>query len=148
MDFAFTEEQQAFRETARQFADKELAPFAADWDLHGTFPKDSELAQRAQSTTNGYHAILAVLSNTHPTFIDKPITLAMNWQKQRDLQSIFNFHTDFMDYICLCAIFMGGSINMTSSNMVNCFIYNCCHSTYLLQISRFDRQDPRKTGEF
>jgi len=41
VDFAFTEEQQAFRETARQFADKELAPFAADWDLHGTFPKDT-----------------------------------------------------------------------------------------------------------
>ena len=29
------------RDTARQFADKELAPFAAEWDLHGTFPKDT-----------------------------------------------------------------------------------------------------------
>lgn len=41
MDFAFTDEQLAFRDTARQFADKELAPFAAEWDLHGTFPKDT-----------------------------------------------------------------------------------------------------------
>jgi alkylation response protein AidB-like acyl-CoA dehydrogenase len=41
VDFAFTDEQLAFRDTARQFADKELAPFAAEWDLHGTFPKDT-----------------------------------------------------------------------------------------------------------
>ncbi|MEQ8259045.1 MAG: acyl-CoA dehydrogenase family protein [Alcanivorax sp.] len=41
MDFNFTDEQLAFRDTARQFADKELAPFAAEWDLHGTFPKDT-----------------------------------------------------------------------------------------------------------
>ncbi|MBL7250973.1 acyl-CoA dehydrogenase family protein [Alloalcanivorax marinus] len=41
MDFAFTEEQLAFRDTARQFADKELAPFAADWDAGSVFPKDT-----------------------------------------------------------------------------------------------------------
>ena len=41
MDFNFTDEQLAFRDTARQFADKELAPFAAELDLHGTFPKDT-----------------------------------------------------------------------------------------------------------
>ena len=41
MDFNFTDEQLAFRDTARQFADKALAPFAAEWDLHGTFPKDT-----------------------------------------------------------------------------------------------------------
>ena len=41
MDFNFTDEQLAFRDTARQFAEKELAPFAAEWDQHGTFPKDT-----------------------------------------------------------------------------------------------------------
>ena len=41
MDFNFTDEQLAFRDTARQFADKELAPFAAERDQHGTFPKDT-----------------------------------------------------------------------------------------------------------
>ena len=41
MDFNFTDEQLAFRDTARQFADKELAPFAAEWDQHGIFPKDT-----------------------------------------------------------------------------------------------------------
>ncbi len=41
MDFSFTEEQQAFRETARQFSEKELAPFAAEWDAKSIFPKEA-----------------------------------------------------------------------------------------------------------
>ena len=41
MDFALTEEQRAFRDTARQFADNELAPFAAAWDADSVFPKDA-----------------------------------------------------------------------------------------------------------
>ena len=41
MDFSFTEEQQAFRETARQFSEKALAPFAAEWDAKSLFPKDA-----------------------------------------------------------------------------------------------------------
>ena len=41
MDFSFTEEQIAFRETARQFSEKALAPFAAEWDAKSLFPKDA-----------------------------------------------------------------------------------------------------------
>lgn len=41
MDFSFTEEQQAFRETARQFSEKELAPLAAEWDAKSIFPKET-----------------------------------------------------------------------------------------------------------
>ena len=41
MDFSFTEEQIAFRETARQFSEKALAPFAAEWDASSHFPKDA-----------------------------------------------------------------------------------------------------------
>jgi hypothetical protein len=114
----------------------------------GTFPRDSELALRAQSATNGYHAILAILSDTHPSFVDQPITLAMNWPRQRENQTIFDFHTDFLDYIRLRAIFMGGSADMTTSTIVDCFIHNCRHSNYLIQVSRFDRQDPQKNMQF
>jgi hypothetical protein len=39
MDFAFTEEQRAFQEAAREFAQGEMAPYAADWDAHSTFPE-------------------------------------------------------------------------------------------------------------
>ncbi len=40
MDFNLSEDQQAFAETARQFADNELAPHAAKWDQEHIFPKD------------------------------------------------------------------------------------------------------------
>ena len=35
------EEQLAFREAARDFADKELAPYAAKWDAEGIFPRET-----------------------------------------------------------------------------------------------------------
>ena len=40
MDFNLTEDQQAFAQTARQFAQTELAPHAALWDREHIFPKD------------------------------------------------------------------------------------------------------------
>jgi alkylation response protein AidB-like acyl-CoA dehydrogenase len=40
LDFALSEEQRAFQETAREFAANELAPFAAQWDEDCVFPVD------------------------------------------------------------------------------------------------------------
>ena len=40
MNFNLTEDQQMFADTARQFADAELAPHAAKWDAEHIFPKD------------------------------------------------------------------------------------------------------------
>lgn len=40
MDYNFSEQQVAFRDLARQFADAELAPHAAQWDLDCHFPVD------------------------------------------------------------------------------------------------------------
>jgi len=40
MQFDLTEEQRAFTDTARQFAQAELAPHAAQWDAEGIFPRD------------------------------------------------------------------------------------------------------------
>ena len=39
--FGLNEDQQAFREAARDFADKELAPYAAQWDAEGHFPREA-----------------------------------------------------------------------------------------------------------
>ncbi|MCZ6657180.1 MAG: acyl-CoA dehydrogenase family protein [Gammaproteobacteria bacterium] len=39
MDFTYTDEQLAYRDTARQFAAKELAPHAAEWDVKEEFPR-------------------------------------------------------------------------------------------------------------
>lgn len=41
MNFDMTEDQQAFAETARQFAEQELAPYAAQWDRDHTFPVEA-----------------------------------------------------------------------------------------------------------
>ncbi|MFC5359224.1 isobutyryl-CoA dehydrogenase [Azospirillum himalayense] len=41
MDFALSEEQQAFRDTARNFAQQEMAPNAAHWDENSVFPVDT-----------------------------------------------------------------------------------------------------------
>ena len=38
MNFEMTEDQKAFAETAKQFADQELAPNAAKWDADHYFP--------------------------------------------------------------------------------------------------------------
>ncbi|KQP38813.1 acyl-CoA dehydrogenase family protein [Pseudorhodoferax sp. Leaf274] len=41
MDFELSEDQQAFADTAREFATHELAPHAAQWDREQTFPRDA-----------------------------------------------------------------------------------------------------------
>ncbi|MGE0800995.1 MAG: acyl-CoA dehydrogenase family protein [Lautropia sp.] len=41
MDFELSEEQQAFQQTAREFAAGELAPHAAEWDAEAIFPKET-----------------------------------------------------------------------------------------------------------
>lgn len=41
MDFQFTEEQQQIRDLAREFAEKEIAPIAAEYDARGEFPRDT-----------------------------------------------------------------------------------------------------------
>jgi len=41
MDFELSEDQRAFADTARQFAQAELAPNAAEWDRQSTFPREA-----------------------------------------------------------------------------------------------------------
>lgn len=41
MDFELSEEQRAFAQTARDFAQAELAPHAAHWDEEGIFPREA-----------------------------------------------------------------------------------------------------------
>ena len=41
MDFELSEEQRAFRELARDFAAREMAPHAAEWDEKSMFPVET-----------------------------------------------------------------------------------------------------------
>ena len=40
MNFNLTDEQKSFQSLARDFANKELAPYAAKWDAEKFFPKE------------------------------------------------------------------------------------------------------------
>ena len=53
MNFSFSEEQQLFRDSVRQFVDREVVPPAAELDEHGEFPDDLF----RQCATNGYFAL-------------------------------------------------------------------------------------------
>ena len=54
MDFALSEEQQAFQETARDFARTEMMPHARAWDEGETFPVDT-LRQAAKLGFGGIY---------------------------------------------------------------------------------------------
>ena len=41
MDFELSEDQRAFRDTAREFAQREFAPHAAQWDAESIFPVEA-----------------------------------------------------------------------------------------------------------
>ena len=52
MDFELTEEQRAFADTARQFAQAELAPHAAEWDEKSHFLSKRLFVLRNKSIKN------------------------------------------------------------------------------------------------
>jgi hypothetical protein len=105
------------------------------------FPADSEPARRIKGRHNGNYAIMAILTDAHPNFIEHPITLCKDWPHQKTGQTIFDFHTEFIEAIRLRAIFMHDTQDLNSPLMLSTFIHNCQHSAYLLQVSRIDRQD-------
>ena len=41
MDFDLSDDQRAYQDAAREFADRELAPYAAQWDAQAHFPRDT-----------------------------------------------------------------------------------------------------------
>lgn len=55
MDFELSEDQRAFADTARQFAQSALAPHAAQWDAQGIFPREA-IAQAGELGFCGLYA--------------------------------------------------------------------------------------------
>jgi hypothetical protein len=106
------------------------------------FPQDSIPAQRVKNHSNGYYAILAVLTDSHPAFVAHPVTLCKNWPEQKPNQSIFDFHSEFTEAIALRAIYMNDAQDMNSAIMMDTFMQNCTHSDYLISAARLARLDP------
>jgi alkylation response protein AidB-like acyl-CoA dehydrogenase len=55
MDFELSDEQRAFQQAAREFAARNLAPFAADWDAQTHFPRET-IAQAGELGFCGLYA--------------------------------------------------------------------------------------------
>jgi hypothetical protein len=94
--------------------------FGCVFHKSGMFPRDSHFAQHVESTNNGLIALLALLTDTCPVFVDQPIMLAMNWPVQSGTKMIFSFYMKFLDHIHLHAIFMGAANSMVSTTMIDC----------------------------
>jgi hypothetical protein len=112
------------------------------------FPEDSEPKKRVSGRTNGYYAIVAILTDSHPAFLEHPITLCKNWPVQKPDQTIFDFHSEFTEAIQLRAIFMQDTQDLNSPLMLSTFLHNCTHSKYFIQVSRLDRLDPTTADLF
>ncbi|OUS10238.1 acyl-CoA dehydrogenase, partial [Gammaproteobacteria bacterium 53_120_T64] len=54
MDFNLNEEQRAFQDAARAFAEGEMAPHAAQWDEEKIFPRDTIAAAGAMGFCGMY----------------------------------------------------------------------------------------------
>ena len=77
MDYELSEDQAAFRDVARQFSDRQLAPNAADWDANKTFPKDVIKAA-------GDLGFVAYTARNQPVDLDyRGSTRASSWNSSR-----------------------------------------------------------------
>jgi hypothetical protein len=114
----------------------------------GVFPARTTLASRVQSTTNGYHALRAIINQSHPLFVDKPALMAPDLPYQAKGQSLIEFYKQYTDNIFVNAIFLGTSQDLRSKHAIDSFIGRCIDSAYLFQASQFDRQDPSKQHLF
>jgi hypothetical protein len=114
----------------------------------GIFPARTDLAARVQSTTNGYHALRAIINQSHPLFVDKPALMAPDLPYQVKGQSLIEFYKQYTDNIFVNAIFLGSTQDLRSKHAIDSFIGRCLDSAYLFQASQFDRQDPSKTHLF
>jgi hypothetical protein len=106
------------------------------------FPLNSVPWKRVKTMTNGCHALLAILHDSHPAFVTHPITLCKNWPEQKPDQSLFDFHAKFTEAISLHAMFMDGTQDLNSPTMLSAFMQNCTHLAFVISAARLDKLDP------
>jgi hypothetical protein len=114
----------------------------------GLFPPTTPLVSRVQSTTNGYHALRAIINQSHPLFVDKPALMAPDLPYQVKGQSLVEFYKEYTDNIFVNAIFLGSSVDLRSKHAIDSFIGRCLDSVFLFQASQFDQQDTSKQHLF
>jgi hypothetical protein len=91
------------------------------------FPTNSEYASRVQSSTNGYHALMNLIHDSHPDYVSSPISLAPNWPHQKKDETLHNFYNRFTETHKLRAIFLQDIQDLGTDMMIDIFIHRCTH---------------------
>jgi hypothetical protein len=122
-------------------------------DLHSVLQKaftdkSSSNRQRVASTTNGYHALLAVIKPSHPLCHESPSSIIGDPPAQASHEDIPTFWARFHDQGALDAVFLNAKFDPSSKHTVDRFIRKCTHGPYLLKATRDDRNDPSKKQDF
>jgi hypothetical protein len=81
-----------------------------------------DLAAHIQSTTNGYHALHAIINQSHPLCVDKPAIMAPDIPYQVKGQSLVEFYKHYTDNIFVNAIFLGSTQDLRSKHATDSFI--------------------------
>jgi hypothetical protein len=122
-------------------------------DLHSVlqrafYDKSSPNRLRVSSTTNGFHALLAVIKPTHPLCHESPSTIIGDPPTQNDNEDLPTFWARFYDQGILDTVFLHGHFDPSSKHTLDRFLRKCIHGTYLLKATREDRNDPTKKRDF
>jgi hypothetical protein len=122
-------------------------------DLHTVLQKaftdkSSKNRLRVASTTNGYHALLAVIKPSHPLCHESPSSIIGDPPSQRPDEDIPTFWARFHDQGVLDTVFLHAKFDPTSKHTVDRFIRKCTHGSYLLKATRDDRNDTSKHQDF
>ena len=111
--------------------------------LQKVFPnKASPNRQRVASTTNGYHALLAVIKPSHPLCHESPSSIIGDPPSQELHENVPTFWARFHDQGVLDTVFLNGHFDPSSKHTVDRFICKCTYGPYLLKATCEDRKDP------
>jgi hypothetical protein len=122
-------------------------------DLHSVLQKafsekSSPNRLRIASTTNGFHALLAVIKPTHPLCHESPSAIIGDPPTQLDNEALPTFWARFYDQGILETVFLHGHFDPTSKHTLDRFLRKCTHGKYLLKATRDDRNDSSKQRDF
>ena len=122
-------------------------------DLHSILQKafsdkTSKNRLRVTSTTNGFHALLAVMKPTHPLCHESPSTIIGEPPTQLENEDLPTFWARFLDQGILTTVFLQGTFDPSSKHTIDRFLQKCTYGKYLLKATRDDRKDSSKKQDF
>jgi hypothetical protein len=112
------------------------------------FQTNSEYARRVQSSTNGCHALMNLIHDSHPNYVSSLISLAPDWPHQKKDKTLHDFYNRFTETHKLRATFLQDIQDIGTDMMINIFIHRCSHRDFLTSISCLHCRDPKNVPLF